>query len=715
MERKIIPTSCYIGFLACGALAHVEDGKLIKVTGNPEHPWSAICPKCSESVQALYNPNRPIHPMKRTGDRGEGKWERITWEEALETVADRFAEVIDKHGPESILAMDGSPGRTHALSIALFMRSIGSPNVASDCDLCEGGSWVGNMVTIGEYITDIRSAPDIENTKCLMLAAVNPAVSAHPKWVIQWRKARANGAKLIVLDPRRTESAEQADLWLQVRPGTDTALGLAMLHTIINEGLYDKDFIDKWTVGFDRLKDHVQQYPPEKMQETTWVPADKIREAARMFATTKPAGIHYGVGLEQCINALQNGRVFSILIAITGNIDVRGGNLFKKSYPGYKGAFYFWADKEWRLPPEVEAKRLGARNFPLWSGPDSYLALCHTASAIQAMLYGDPYPVKAAYIGGNNVVLTYPNSPRVWDALKKLDFLVVSEPYDMTPTAELADILLPKCQWLENKDIDYYYGANVLLIRQPVVQPRGEAREELEIMIELRKKMEKRGMVKRSYLPWNSVDEFVQSRLKDTGVSWEELSEKGFIINPKPIKYKEYEERGFATPSGKVELYSSILERHNYPPLPIFVEPSEGYITTPELAKKYPLMLLTGIRDYNYWQSRFRDIPRLRQKSPEPWAEIHHEVALARGIEEGDRIWVETTSARRIELVARVTDRVHPKTVITSFGWYFPEKPGPEHGCFESNSNVLVTDDPPWDPGTGVPFTRGLLCEIGKA
>jgi len=501
----------------------------------------------------------------------------------------------------------------------------------------------------------------------------------------------------------------KADIWLQVRPGTDGALALGMLNVIINEGLYNKEFVDKWCVGFEELKERVQEYPPERVAEITWIPAEDIENVARIYATTKPACIYCQVANEQSFNSTQTCRAVACLRAITGNLDIKGGNVFNCVASGFSmfGGMWF-CGKKWRLPETLEEKRLGAREFPLLSGPSSSIGVFHWPTLCKAVLTEKPYPIKAMFVA-NNLLLAMPNSREVYKALNKLDFLVVEELF-MTPTAELANIVLPSATWLEMDEI-VDRSLNVLSTRRKAIEPVGECWDELKITYEIVNRM---GLKFSIWPELKSYEEYEDFRLTGAGITFADLKKKGYVSTP--MEYRKYERDGFKTPSGKVELYSSVFKEFGYDPLPNYVEPMESPISTPELAREYPFILITGGRDIVYRHSMGRNVPWLRELVPDPVTQIHPKTAEELGIKEGDWVWIETPRGEgRIKQKAKLTPGIHPQVVHFMAHWWYPEKPAPDHGLWESNINVVTSSDPPYEAICGGCPTRGLLCKIYKA
>ena len=515
------------------------------------------------------------------------------------------------------------------------------------------------------------------------------------------REALDTNPKIIVVDPRQTELARRAEVWLQLRPGTDDALALAFLNVIIGEQLYDAPFVARWTHGFDALREHARRFTPEWAAPITWVAAEKIRAAARLFARTKPAMLEWGCAIEHTPKCIQTVRALSMLPALTGNVDVPGGWVF-----GMHGIGQFPSLIE-NLTPEANAKRLGADRFKLLAGAGADLPSAHIPTLLQAMREGLPYPVKAFLVFGNNTLITFANSALVYKSLMKLDFMVCADLF-MTPTAELADIVLPAASWPE---IDQVAGlptvaANVVLANQRAVRI-GECMSDEEIFVELARRMK---------LPvgTESVEEVLNSQLARGGLdmTFAELKEKGSVTVP--FKYLKYEDGGFKTPTGKIELYSTRFEEMGYAPLPSYEEPPESPISCPEIAEDYPLVLTTGARISYFFNSEHRQIENLRKAHRDPTAEIHPETAARYGITKGDWMWIETKRGR-IRQRARLTTGIDPRVISAEHGWWFPEKPAPEYGVWQSNVNLLTDNEPPYDPAMGTYQLRALLCRVALA
>ncbi len=702
--EKTIRTACQSCHMECGVLARVKDGRVIGIEGDPNHPMSRgfLCVKGRAEPERLYHADRLNYPLRRAGERGELKWERISWNEALDEIAEKLTAVKEKYGPESIASINGTGPRA-SLVCALIPYALGSPNnISVDLHICMAPTHLAERVTMGHPIT-LEVGPDYGASNCIMVWGANP-VASHPPRGRDILEAKKRGAKLVVVDPRRTPLADAADLWLQLRPGTADALALSMINVIIEGELYDRTFVDSYCVGFDSLRERVKPFTPEMAAGITWLPAEAIRDAAVMYATTKPAVFHHRIGVEQDTNAAQTCRALAILVAITGNIDVKGGNLLPTRMKGHTISTTF-------AKPLVDAsKRIGIKEYPLVTGADAVPRFVPSPLAFDAMLTGKPYPLRALYCAGGNPIINAQNSRKVLKALLSLDLSVVAD-YFMTPTAEFADYVLPATSWLERDEVCDLNYMGVVCARQKVVEPLYDRWDDMKIVIELVKRIP---WADRKIVPWKDVREYLDHIVAGMGLTFEDLKEKEYITI-RPV-YRTYEKSGFNTPSGKVELYSSTFEKNGYDPLPDYKEPPESPVASPELLKEYPFILTTGGRSVTYFCSEGRQIGSLRKLGRDPVVDIHPEAAKEMGIADGDWVWIETPQVKgeRVRLRAKLTTGINPRVVHAAYGWWYPEMPGPEHGCFESNINTVLTGDPPRDEICGSVPTKATLCRVYK-
>lgn len=698
--EKIIRTCCQGCHPECGVLVHVNDGKVTKIEGDTDHPASRgfICVKGRVQAEFTNHPSRIKQPLKRVGEKGSGKWQAVSWNQALNEIAAKLTEIKDKYGPEAIATYHGTGPRTSVATTHALAAAIRTPNeICTDAHICFFPSFMVETLTLGSTVM-MERGPDYLNAKCIMVVGGNPLVSHPPRGMDILEAQRKNGAKLIVVDPRRTHLAARADLWLQIRPGTDVALALAMMNVIINEELYDTGFVRKWCHGFDSLKERVQDYPPEKVAGITWIPAERIREAARLYATIKPAVLHHRVAIEHNVNTSQTLRALCNLIALTGNLDIKGGNLF--SVPTSQSSH--------AQSPDFIEKRIGSKQFPLMAGKDAPIAVVNAHLAAEAMLHGKPYPLKAVYTAGGNPVVNMQNTKKIRQSFLALDLHFVAD-FFMTPTAETADYVLPAATWLERDEVSTGF-MNCIAARQKVLEPLPDCRDDRDMIIDL---VQRLPWADRSALPGKNIEEWNNSRTRLLGMPFSKLKRKGYVTFP--ARYRKYEQTGFSTPTGKVELYSPIFEKYGYDPLPFFTEPPESPFSTPELMKDYPLILIAGSRCIEYIHSEGREIESLRRRKPDPELEIHPDTARKMKLEGGEWVWVETPQVpgERVKLKVRVTDGIDPRVVHADYAWWFPERPGPEHGCFDSNISVVLSDQPR-EPVCGSVPVRGTLCKVYK-
>ena len=700
-EERVVRSSCRGCHGVCQVLVHLDkEGKVVKVTGDPDSPTSKghICPKGMAAPLQLYHPDRLLYPLRRKGPRGSGQWERITWEEALSEIAEKFDQIRRESGPEYVSLAQGT-GRPYSEFAGRFIHAFGSPNHISPSHNCFLHRLVSSGITVGYF-----PQPDIYGhggtmSECILQVGENIADFGGADGYCGSMVRRANRAAkhLIVVDPRKTACAKEAEYHLQLRPGTDCALTLAMLHVIIGEGLYDKHFVENYCVGFEELKAHVVPYTPEWAEPITRVPAEQIRAAARTFANAASACVNWGNGLDQSVNAFQAGRAYLILMAITGNLDVPGGNVQWVPPAGLRNKSPQTSKElvgNQFLSQEQKDRMIGAGKFPFVSG-------CHQPTYWHACISGDPYRPRALWLVGCNPLVTQTRGDLIEQGLREMEFVVVSDLL-MTPTAELADIVLPAAHWLEQRDISYYHKIWCALARPKLAQ-MGEVRDDRDVFIDLAHRL---GMD--FAFPWKDWDAYVDWILEPSGMTFDEFVEKGIVVGD--MKYRKYEQEGFKTPSGKVELVSSIMERAGQPGLPIYVEPPLSHVSTPELAKEYPLILMSGAKVLPFFHSAGRNIEFLRNMHPKPMVDVHPVMAEKLGLKQDDPVMVKTPYGEA-KFYVHIDDRLMEDLVHVEHAWWFPERPGPDHGWKESCANMLYGHDH-FDPQTGAEPLRGNLCKI---
>lgn len=678
----------------CGVYVYIKDGKVAKIQGDPDCPINngTLCSKGLAAAQIAYSPERLTYPVKRVGPKGSGKWERITWDEALDTIAERINNYKKEFGPESIVLGYGT-GRENEAVIYRFANYLGSPSLITAGNFCYGPRVSTGIVTCGTNpIADYENFP-----KCVMMWGNNVVLSNPDCYKGEpFSVSLSAGAKLIVIDPRLTRAAARADIWLQLRPGTDTALAFGIANVIVNEGLYDKEFVSNYTHGWDEWVKRVNEYPLDKVEKITWVPAEKIRAAARLFATTKPACIQWGVAIEQQINCQDNNRILMHLMGITGNLDAPGGQVLFKT-PKINNVGVFGAHN--KLSSEQIEKRLGGNRFQL---ADKF-AIINEKAVWDAVLEEKPYPVKMLFFISSNPLMTKANAKEVYAALEKVEFMAVCD-FFLTPTAELADIVLPSATWLEmDYTGDFWKRHGWLLTRRKAVQV-GECRSDHEILNDLAHR------VGQGEFWWDDFEQGLDYILQPTGMNWQEMKENHDRLRG-PVEYYKYKKKGFSTPTRKLELYSTVLEKMGYDPLPQYREVPEGP-ENEKLYQEFPYILVTGPRQPGFFHSENRQIPRLRELHKDPIIEIHPIAAAKEGIEDNDWVRIETTLGT-IRQRARLTSGIDPRVVSAQHAWWFPEIKDGSHGWDLSNINVLIRNDyENCDPAMGATHMRCLLCRI---
>ena len=697
MGHPIIKSTCGLCAIGCGILIHMKDGRPVQVVGDPDHPLNKgkLCPKGEASLELLNHPERLTHPLKRKGPRGNGKWERISWDEALDTIAERFAHAKKATGASTVAFAHGAAKGLQDSYLARFANLFGSPNVAWQGHVCFVPRVAASRLTYGFYaIPDYDFPP-----RCIVVWGKNIDATlfhAHERLL----KARERGARLIVIDPRKTSLAASADIWLQPRPGTDLLLALGMLNIIFMEGMYDQAFVERWTTGFEKLREHCAPVSPERVEAITWVPREKLMAAARLYAQSKPAAIQWGNVIDHGVNSFQTARAICLLRAVTGNLGIPGGEAQPSRFPlhGRRSPEL----EAWEaMPREVFENRVGNPG----QRPLPTIRYLQPQDLIRAILEETPTPIRVLFNQGGNPLTNYSHAKRVYTALNKLDFLAVSEHF-MTPTAALADIVLPAATYLEfDSIVTPPYSYPVLSVQRKCFR-RNTCRSDYEIL---------HGLAQRLGFGdafWETEQGCLDAVLKPSGITFDELCHIGFIRGT--LRYRDYEANGFGTPTRKVELYSEQLRSWGFDPLPSYVEPPETPFSDPDLAERYPLLFTTW-KSPAYRHSGGRQISSLRSLHPRPIVLIHPKTARAYGIHEGDSVTIETPRGT-IRQTAHISDEMPPKVIGVDYAWWFPESgPSDEFGWQTANVNILTDDAPPFSPELGSTNLRGHCCKIYKS
>jgi len=784
----------------CGVLAHIKDGKLVKIEGDREHPWNQgrLCARVLAMTQYVEHPDRLTKPLKRVGKRGEGKWKEISWEEALDLVEKRMKKIREDFGPESVIFSMGT-GRDIGPWICMLAYAFGSPNVmfalsGNACyspriaavDMIQGDYCVFDA---GQWLPDRYDDPRFKVPECMIVWGYNIHATCPDNlfghWIVDLMK---RGTKIISVDPRLSWFASRSKKWLQIRPGTDSALAMGLLNVIINEHLFDRTFVERWTnaphlirtdtgrllrecdltpegsadnfVAWDQARqkpaiwdvsevayktpsaipalsgtfeipmkggyvvtcrtvwdafcDEVNEYPLDKVEEITWVPARDIAETARFYATSKPAAIQWGVPIDMTPAVTPLCQAIATLWAITGNLDVPGGNVISRyafdavayALPGATGVIKLKNKDQDKL-------RIGADRY----GPfHNFIWRTQTDLTIDQILSGEPYPIKGMWIQTCNPLSGIGMDPKRWlEALKRLDFIVTVDLF-MTPTAQHSDVVLPAATFLEKEGIRTWWVPLQSINKAMSV---GDCRPDVEINFELARRFD-------PDFRWEDIHALFDDIIRPSGLTFEQLQEKGWVFPPDghpSSPYHRYKKGllrqdgkpGFQTPTGRFEIYSTLREGWGLEPLPHHEEPPFTPVSRPDLSKEFPLILSTGRRSPAFFHSEHRMIPWLREIDPDPVVEIHPDTANDCGIGTGEWVWIENWMGRA-KFKAKVTRVVPRWMVMAAHGWWFPERKGEEpslYGTWESNINLLLPMNAQGKDGLGAPIKHSM-CKIYK-
>ena len=784
----------------CGVLAHIKGGKLVKIEGDREHPWSRgrLCARVLAMTQYAEHPDRLRKPLKRVGARGEGKWQEISWDEAFDLIERRMKKIREDFGPESVIFTMGT-GRDIGPWICMLAYAFGSPNVmfalsGNACyspriaavDTIQGDYCVFDA---GQWLPNRYEDPRFKVPECMIVWGYNIHATCPDNlfghWIVDLMK---RGTQIISVDPRLSWFASRAKKWLQIRPGTDPALAMGFLNVIIHEDLFDRTFVERWTNGphliridtgrllresdltlegsadnfvvwdkagrkpmvwdvemvaypesgvepalsgtfeiplkngarvtcktaWDAFCEEVNKYPLDKVEEITWVPAKEIVESARLYAKSKPAAIQWGMAIDTTPGVTPLCQAIASLWAITGNLDVPGGNVISRhafdavayALPGATGVIKLKNKEQDKL--RIGSERYGPFNQFIWRS--------QTDLTVEQILSGQPYPIKGMWIQTSNPLSGIGMDPKRWlEALKKLDFIAVVDLF-MTATAQFADVVLPAATFLEKDGIRSWWVPLQTINKAMSVE---ECRPDVEINFELAKRFD-------PDFKWRTVHELFDDIIKPSGLSFKRLQEKGWAFPPEghpSSPYYRYEKGllredrrpGFQTPTGRFELYSTLREGWGLDPLPHHEEPPFTPVSRPDLSKEFPLILSTGRRSPVYFNAEHRMIPWLREIDPDPVVEIHPDTAKGFGIGNGEWVWVQNWMGRA-KFKAKVTRVVPRWMVMAAHGWWFPEKEGSEpslYGTWESNINLLLPMNAQGKDGLGSPIKHSM-CRIFK-
>ncbi len=683
----------------CGMTAYVQDGKIVRVESRTPHPTTPLCAKGLASIQELYDPKRLQTPLRRTNPKGTGQsqWEPITWDEAYDAIVSEFNRVKEEDGPDAVMFYCGDPKEPRP-PIQRVATLFGSSTYGLESSLCSTATNITSQLVYGRGQSSSGSDPTDATGSC-MIWSLNAAWS-QPNRHAKLMDQKERGCKFVIVDPRITPTVMGlADVHLQLRPGSDGALALGFINILIRDNLVDKQFVDEWTHGYEGLADLAAQYPPEKVEEITWVPAAKLEEAVHLLADNAPSTlVTSSAGLAHSSNVGHALRAVFMIPALMGMIEKKGGVMFASGgLPlDVSASTAKFRAEDLYTDQNFADKRVDKDDFPAWV---SFTKHFQTARLPE---YIDEGKIKAAILVASNVMI-WPESDRYQEALGKLEFVAAVDYYERPWTHDYVDILLPAAMCHERMAPFAAYGRK-LFFREPCVEPAGQAREDWKIMLDLGCKL---GFEEQCF--GGDVEAALDNILQTAGldVTLDDLraNPEGLEIPGSPNeegkhaagKLRKDGQPGFNTPSGKLEFDSEILKGFGYEGLPVYEEPVHSPYTPTEEDKRYPLVLNAGSRLPYYTHSKLREIPWLNQFMPEPVVRLHPQDARDRNIGDGDVVRV-FNFQNEIEMKAEVTNLVHAGMVDIFHGWH------------QANVNLLTTRD--FDPITGFPPFRCGLCEV---
>jgi len=704
---------CGICPAGCWVEVALRDGILEDIRQDPSHPLGMICRRGQHAPEIIYSEHRLRHPMQRIGPKGSYDFRPISWDQAYDTIVEHLQAIKHESGPEAVAVYTGrgafelslcdmyQPKGVAVSSASNILFPFGSPNTMGVGALCYVSfAMIAPHVTMGRMLVNMFA--DIENAEMLLVWGANPATDSPPLDMERLEAASRRGAEIVVIDPRRTETVSRTNAqWVGIRPGTDGALALSMIEVMVAEELFDEDFANRWCHGFQELATYVQHYSPEVAESITGVPAQKIRELARRLCHSPGACPVMYTGLEYSNSGIQAIRAVLTLFALAGHLDVPGGIGL-----AMLGTHFPISRASNQANPDI--RRAVARDrFPLYA---AYRGESHASGLLDSVLKGEPYRIRSLIIHGASLLTSWPQT-RLWrEALSGLDFQVCID-RQLTADAAYADILLPATTMFE---IDSYmtYGP-IFRLREKVIEPVGEARNDYLIMAELARRL---GY---GHLYPQTEEEMIRTALEGSGYRLEQVREAGgWVKIPTPMmEYKKWEkgglrkdgQPGFETPTGKFEILSTVLDEYGYEPLPKYVEPVEGPIASPHLTSEYPLVFNSGSRNHTAFRSQHHGIEGLLRDDPEPFVEIHPEDARPREIRSGDLVEVRSPRGA-VSFRAVVTTDIVQGAVECSMGGGTPVGP---KAWREWNVNEL-TDATNYDDISGFPVYKALLCEVRR-
>jgi len=709
-DQSIITSMCGICDAGCGVHVHMEDGRIDRLTPIKDHPIGIVCPRGARASEIVYSPDRLLYPQKRVGERGEGKFERISWDEAYDIWVAGLHDIAARYGPEAVCMYTGRgnfefgvqesfpPTNTSESSASTVLFPFGSPNTTGVGALCfVSYGMIAPQACFGQHYRHL--ADDFGRADLILVWGANPSTDSPPGKMKKLKKAKKRGARIVCIDHRRSETAKALNSeWLAIRPGSDGALALAIAHVMIAENLYDKEFVDQWCHGFEDYRDYVAAFTPERAAAITGVDKDDIVDLARAMGAASGCTISMYTGLEYSNSGVQSIRAVLCLQALGGFIDTPGGKLFKMpDRPMH--------NRTTTPPPKTGAVPVGAAKYPIYHELRNE---AHAGELPNAILNDDPYPVRGLIVSGASITTAWPN-PDLWrQAFRKLDLMVAVNRFPTTDCL-YADLVLPAATGFEIES--YQVDDGYVQWRQRVIEPLGESRPDYMIFAELAQRLGYGDL-------WPLSEEGnVQRGIEGLGVTMDDLraNPAGIQLQMPPMRFRKYEtgelrsdgQPGFETPSGQFEFASEWLKQHGYEPLPIYTEPTESPLTTPETARDFPLVFNSGARTQSTFRTQHHNIPSLNALQPLPRVWLHPDDAAERHITDGIVVEVRTLRGA-VQFQAFITEDIMPGCVEANMGGGNPIGPQAWQDC---NVNTL-TDPDNCDPISGFPVYKALLCDV---
>ncbi len=683
-----VDTVCRFCSACCPVIAEVKGGRLISAQRKSTLALEkrVQCPRLQSAADIVYSKDRLIKPLIREKNISGVGFRETSWEEALDYVAKKFQKFKRGQGVESIawlrgMAADWGAPWDYANRL---MNAFGSPNTIGNGSVCHVAREMAHVYTYGAM-----TVPQPEKAKCIIVWGKNDRNTA-PSVFESIQEAKRRGTWLVVIDPVRTLMADIADIWMQIKPGRDGLLAMAMINEIINKGLYDKGFVENFSVGFQELKAAAAKFPADRIAGETWLESDMIEDVACLYARSKPACIIEGNGLDMQVQAFQATRSVCILRALTGNLDREGGDFIPQPVP----------IKNIQLKERVPKDILPVtHNYPLFNKFHQTWGMHAQSCLVDAILDEKPYPVKMLIVQSGNPAVTMTDSNRVEKALKKLEFLVVIDLF-FNRTAKFAHVVLPASSCFEKTQLNRaYMRSNTVILQNQVIDCVGQSWPDWKITFELARHL---GL--EADFPWETVEQAIDYQLEPAYITVEMLREKPEGISVEGQEFEKFRSRGFATPSGKVEFFSKKLQENGYLPLPYIDGDMKNPLSFSEKREKYPFIGISGERSNRFTHTQFRNIPSLLSLEPEGFVDIHPEDAVQRNIVDRELLRIRTPRGE-MRMKARISDKVHPGSIMIAWGWGEADK------ALGLNN---LTDDEIRDPVTATPSNRSFMCRLEK-